>query len=422
MKRIGSLCTGYGGLDLAVSELFNAETVWLSEFDKHAATVCDVRFPGIPNLGDLTTVDWAAVEPVDILTAGYPCQPFSHAGNRKGTADDRHIWPHIANAIRVLRPRLVVLENVAGHVSLGLDTVLSDLASLGFDAEWGTVRASDIGAPHRRERLFIVATDAENDGRERSGVAWSGWAGLADNGQPTTDTDSTGLERRGILPERADQRAAGSHSMGIGWGDYAPAIRRWESSIGRAAPNPTTLGRTGRPVLNPQFVEWMMGLPAGWVTDLDIPRGQQLKILGNGVVPQQAEAAIVGLYARACIPHRPSQRSRPRARMSYHTFINIMIVAYVLFLVGILSWLVWDIILWRRMVKRWEKRFGYNWVRPDSRRSKRLRQEFESDPRNANRPVMCGICFDGLCESDTSRCKFPDSCNCDKCGTTTSTQ
>ncbi len=295
MKRIGSLCTGYGGLDLAVSGLFNAETVWLSEFDKHAATVCEARFPGIPNLGDLTVVDWSAVEPVDVLTAGYPCQPFSHAGNRKGTADERHIWPHIANAIRALRPRVVVLENVAGHVSLGLDTVLGDLASLGFDAEWGTVRASDVGAPHRRERLFIVAVNTAGEGRQgRAGQGiQSGEPGKGR--EPATDTDSTGLERRGILPERADQRAAGSHSMGIGWGDYAPAIRRWESSIGRAAPNPTTLGRTGRPVLNPQFVEWLMGLPAGWVTDLDIPRSQQLKILGNGVVPQQAVAGIEAL-------------------------------------------------------------------------------------------------------------------------------
>ncbi len=76
MRTIGSLCTGYGGLDLAVSELFNAETVWLSEFDKHAATVCEARFPGIPNLGDLTKIDWEVTpndsRAVDILTAGYP--------------------------------------------------------------------------------------------------------------------------------------------------------------------------------------------------------------------------------------------------------------------------------------------------------------------------------------------------------------
>lgn len=269
MKRIGSLCTGYGGLDLAVSGLFNAETVWLSEFDKHAATVCEARFPGIPNLGDLTVVDWSAVEPVDVLTAGYPCQPFSHAGNRKGTADERHIWPHIANAIRALRPRVVVLENVAGHVSLGLDTVLGDLAALGFDAEWGTVRASDVGAPHRRERLFIVATNTAGKHEWRVSA--------------------------GTIRRESPASAGSGGSPGIEWGDYAPAVQRWESTIGRAAPNPTTLGRTGRPVLNPRFVEWLMGLPAGWVTDLDIPRSQQLKILGNGVVPQQAAAAVGAL-------------------------------------------------------------------------------------------------------------------------------
>lgn len=295
MRRIGSLCTGYGGLDLAVESVLGGETVWVSEFDKHAAKVCEARFPGVPNLGDLTTVDWSSVESVDMLTAGYPCQPFSHAGKREGLNDDRHIWPHIATAIRALRPRLVVLENVAGHVSLGLDAVLGDLAALGFDAEWGTLRASGVGAPHRRERLFIVATSATDYGRERRWTAWAGRAGLADNDQSPTDPDSEGLEGRGILPERANQRATGSHSVDIGWGDYAPAIERWEAVIGRPAPDPTTIGQTGRPVLNPPFVEWMMGLPAGWVTGLGLSRLQALKILGNGVVPQQAAAAIRGL-------------------------------------------------------------------------------------------------------------------------------
>lgn len=285
MRRIGSLCTGYGGLDLAVESVLGGETVWVSEFDKHAAKVCEARFPGAPNLGDLTTVDWSSVESVDMLTAGYPCQPFSHAGKREGLNDDRHIWPHIATAIRALRPRLVVLENVAGHVSLGLDAVLGDLAALGFDAEWTTVRASDVGAPHRRERLFILATDAPRDPRRI----------LNGDGLSPTDADQPGREGRGILPERANQRATGSHSVDIGWGDYAPAIERWEAVIGRPAPDPTTIGQTGRPVLNPPFVEWMMGLPAGWVTGLGLSRLQALKILGNGVVPQQAAAAIRGL-------------------------------------------------------------------------------------------------------------------------------
>ncbi|MFW3474427.1 DNA cytosine methyltransferase [Streptomyces microflavus] len=105
------------------------------------------HWPDVPNLGDLKTVDWAAVEPVDIFCGGYPCQPFSNAGLRKGTDDERHIWPWIARALGVLRPRVAVFENVAGHLRLGFDTVLADLARIGFDAEWCVVRADEVAPP-----------------------------------------------------------------------------------------------------------------------------------------------------------------------------------------------------------------------------------------------------------------------------------
>ena len=155
--KIGSLCTGYGGLDLAVEQHFNAETIWCAEYDKHASKIIEKRFPGIPNFGDIKQIDWTTVPAVDIITAGYPCQPFSQAGQRKGENDPRHIWPEILEAIRHLRPRYAILENVRGHLSLGFDTVLRDLANIGFDAEWSLVRASEAGAPHQRARLYIVA-------------------------------------------------------------------------------------------------------------------------------------------------------------------------------------------------------------------------------------------------------------------------
>lgn len=156
---IGSLFTGYGGLDIAVQQHYRGTLAWYAEIEPWPARLLAAHHPGIPNLGDVTRVDWNTVPPVDILTGGYPCQPFSHAGLRKGTGDERHLWPHVAAAVRVLRPRICVFENVAGHLGLGFDIVLADLAALGFDAEWGVVRASDAGACHRRERLFIVARD-----------------------------------------------------------------------------------------------------------------------------------------------------------------------------------------------------------------------------------------------------------------------
>lgn len=167
--RVGSLCTGILGSELAIDLIgLEPELVWYSEIDKHALTVLNEQEPNVPNLGDIKKIDWTTVPPIDVLTAGYPCQPFSVAGNRKGTDDPRHLWPWIAEAVRILRPRIALFENVSGHLSKGFDTVLCDLASLGYDAEWGTLRASDVGACHQRNRLFIVATDTDgpSDGSE----------------------------------------------------------------------------------------------------------------------------------------------------------------------------------------------------------------------------------------------------------------
>lgn len=347
--KIGSLCSGYGGLEIALQLAHpQARVAWHAEIDPAASRVLDRRWMHVPNLGDIIAVGWNGVPRVHWLTAGYPCQPFSLAGSRKGTTDDRHLWPHIADAIRVLRPSSVLLENVAGHLSLGFDRVLADLAALGFDARWGCVRASDAGAPHRRERLFVVATDTARDAwrfghRDRRAAAHpdgvrshgprarNGWRsepahrGIApadaggervegrdepDRSRPSSERrpadrraapnpDGGGREecpQRDGLPQRPEldpPRRRNPDGLGVpSWGAYEPAIRRWERATGRPAPRPTEPGRNGER-LSPRFVEWLMGLPAGWVTDVPgLTRTQQLKCLGNGVVPQQALLAL----------------------------------------------------------------------------------------------------------------------------------
>ena len=155
--RIGSLFTGYGGLDMAVQNFYGGHVVWYSEIDKHASTILAAHYPQVPNLGDIKTITWADVPPVDILTGGYPCQPFSHAGARKGKDDERHLWPYVRDAIAALRPLVTVLENVDGHRSLGFADVLADIAGMGMSARWGVIRATEAGAPHGRARIFIVA-------------------------------------------------------------------------------------------------------------------------------------------------------------------------------------------------------------------------------------------------------------------------
>ena len=160
--KVGSFCTGYGGLDLAVEQYYNAELSWVSEIDNNCNKLLEKRF-NKPNLGDLTSVNWEDVEPVDIICAGFPCQPFSDAGSKKGDKDERAIFPLVAESIGVLRPRYVFLENVAGIITTrnggGLD-VVGLLTQMGYDCRWGIIRASDIGACHQRARWFCVASDS----------------------------------------------------------------------------------------------------------------------------------------------------------------------------------------------------------------------------------------------------------------------
>jgi DNA (cytosine-5)-methyltransferase 1 len=360
---IGSVCTGYGGLDMAVRQVLGGHLAWVADPDPGAAAILTHHHPEVPNLGDITAVDWATVPPVDILTGGYPCQPFSVAGQRKGTADARHIWPFIATALRILRPRLVVLENVANHLRIGFGAVLGDLAALGFDAEWCLVRASEVGAPHRRERLFVLAWPADTG---RPGLAWGRAArATADGGSAAADTSNGGLRPgpglrtgepcrvgRGRLGDHARPAAADSDRDGreeqqrreSGMGSRGDADGRRPAAAadaegqrrGEGRPEPAgqqrgsdaALGRrsdwgpyapaiarweavTGRPApwatdargrLAPEFVEWDMGLPAGHVTAVpDLSRTRQLKALGNGVVPRQGAAALRLLLDRAAV-------------------------------------------------------------------------------------------------------------------------
>ena len=410
--RVGSLFSGYGGLDMAVERYFGATTAWHVEFDKHPSTVLAQRWPGVPNYGDVTAVDWSAVEPVDILTGGFPCQDVSHAGLRRGIKPGTRsgLWEHFAYAIQTLRPRLVVIENVSGLLSadahcdvepcpwcLGdepdghmraLGAVLSDLAEIGFDAEWGVLPASAVGAPHRRDRVFVVAADAARERIDGAGGSRPRrWAEPTDSGdEPVTllptpsATDGSGamkpedraqsgagyrpalrdvpyllptpavndmgrgktvedwdawtaamqqrhgngnghgksleIEAQRLLPTPSAADGMGGHlnrsgdrkhekllpgiakDMHADFGPYTAAIARWEAVLGRPAPSPTEPGKDGRPRLSPRFVEWMQGLPDGWVCDTGIPRNAQLKALGNGVVPQQAALALSMLLPR----------------------------------------------------------------------------------------------------------------------------
>ena len=266
--KIGSLCTGYGGLDMAVEAYFNAETIWCAENDKYASKLIVERF-NIPNYGDIKSINWHDVEPIDILTAGYPCQPFSIAGDRKGENDPRHIWPNIKEIISILRPSIVILENVKGHLTLGFKEVLKGLTEIGYDARWEIVRASQVGAPHHRARIFVVAYPSS----ERCQDKFCGEKSSGTEQNIVSNTEHFNWEHNRQMP-KLERRF----------------VTRFEMSL-QDPPHALVDGR-----VNAKFVEYMMGLPIGWVTDLDLSRSQQLKMLGNGVVPQQAYYALELLH------------------------------------------------------------------------------------------------------------------------------
>lgn len=158
--RIMELFAGYGGLGMAVENLLPASRVaYVAEVDPSASKILAARYPHAPNIGDVTAIDWDKYAgDVDIITAGFPCQDISNAGARKGISGERSgLWKHVAEAVRVVRPGLVFLENVAAIRSRGLDVVTEDLAAVGYDLRWVCVRASDAGAAHHRDRWFGLA-------------------------------------------------------------------------------------------------------------------------------------------------------------------------------------------------------------------------------------------------------------------------
>ncbi len=344
---LASLCTGYGGLDMAAMAVLGGTLAWCADNDKHTSEIIAARYPGISNYGDLTQLDWSKAPPVDIICAGFPCQDISYSGKGLGIEKGARsgIWKNIVTGIRALRPTLIIVENVAAIRTRGLARVLGDLATLGYDSVWTSVRASDIGAPHRRERVFILGHVNNAEARGLLTIAHAlcqrepRWPAClqAHRSRPSGQT-----LRRGDDASHREQRQAGTqsatrtapyaagqqrdqgftqtakqqrqfdasfssdragHQTGsvgeIAWGRYEAAIRRWERLTGRLAPYPVELGTKGQPRLAPVFSEWLMGLPRGFVTSLDLPYGAQHRALGNGVLPQQAARALVELVTLA---------------------------------------------------------------------------------------------------------------------------
>lgn len=344
VTRLGSLCTGIAGLELGLTLAgVETETVFVSDIDRGANRWLAAN-EAAPNLGDFTALD--ELPEVDLIVAGFPCQPVSAAGQRAGIHDERWLFDDITRLVSRMgtRPDLL-LENVPGLLSANsgdaMARVVYGLAGIGYGISWGTLSAAAVGAPHRRNRWWGLAShadsmarpatwerhyrgrrdsepgpridtrprnapDAEGVGYERARDSRQRRYGFAHDRSATPDADRVAAGRHGRTasrPQTEDERRSepdldhgstdGARARAATFGRYADAVARWETILGRPAPDPTDDGR-----LAPPFVEWMMGYPAGWVTDTLTNRREALHALGNAVVPQCAAAAFVALEAR----------------------------------------------------------------------------------------------------------------------------
>jgi DNA (cytosine-5)-methyltransferase 1 len=263
--KILDLFSGIGGFSLGLERTGGFETVAFVERDEYASKVLAKNFSGVPIYDDVRTFNADGLGRIDCVTGGYPCQPFSLAGKRLGEEDDRHLWPEMLRIVASTRPRWVIAENVAGHINMGLDQVLSDLESEGYTAGTLVIPACAVDAPHRRDRVWIVA-NASGEGRtsprrvqqqpERTKAispseAMADLSGLRIQGSEKQESNG------GNRQEPRDKQSEGRSAFGAG-GSGGPAKWLPEPPVGRVA----------------------HGIPR---------RVDRLKCLGNSVVPQIPE-------------------------------------------------------------------------------------------------------------------------------------
>lgn len=167
--KVGSLFSGIGGFDLGL-ERAGYDIAWQVEIDPYCSRVLAKHWPHVTRYGDITAMDWATVQPVDLLCGGFPCQDLSFAGKRAGIDGARSgLWSEYVRAIVQLRPRYVLVENVPGLLTNQyMGRVLGDLAACGYDAEWDCIRAYDFGLPQQRDRVWLISYPTRLNGRKAS--------------------------------------------------------------------------------------------------------------------------------------------------------------------------------------------------------------------------------------------------------------
>tara|TARA_Y100000114_G_scaffold54635_1_gene49943 strand:- start:292 stop:1167 length:876 start_codon:yes stop_codon:yes gene_type:complete len=271
MLRVLDLFSGIGGMSLGLEMTGGFETVAFCERDPYCKSILRQHWPTTPIYGDVKELHYD--QPVDVVAGGYPCQPFSQAGQRRGDQDDRHLWPEMYRIVDECRPAWVLGENVAGHISLGLDDVLSDLEAIGYASRAFVIPAVAVDAHHRRDRVWIVA-HANRDGQPVGAVNEAARSRQLD----VANTDN------GTGRWREERQPQGDRQLGVRGEDVADA-NGVSSRIGPKSNNVGSLGLRDRKTqwAAPFWpIEPMVGRVANGVSS----RVDRIKALGNAVVPQ----------------------------------------------------------------------------------------------------------------------------------------
>ncbi len=305
--RVLDLFSGIGGFSLGLERTGGFETVAFCEIEPFCQKVLKKHWPEVPVFDDVRELKGSEIGTADVICGGYPCQPFSTAGKRLGKEDDRHLWPEFMRLVAELRPSWVIGENVAGHISMGLDDVLTDLENAGYTARTFVIPACALGAHHRRDRCWTIAQASivEHAASKRTGRSpQSGKSSLTNQASEGLEqgwnalvahTKSERQPKEGQFGCRRSKQITGTSSTSF---DVADAVRErpqvvYGSGHSRQAGGRTQSGCESFGANAASGAEqWLIEPNVGRVANGIPNRVDRLKALGNAVVPQIPE--IIG--------------------------------------------------------------------------------------------------------------------------------
>ena len=291
--KILDLFSGIGGFSLGLEATGHFETAAFCEIEPYCQKVLKKHWPDVPIFDDIRKLKGTDIGTVDIITGGYPCQPFSVAGKQKAEQDPRHLWPEYFRLIQELRPTWVIGENVSGHIKLGLDSVLEDLASEGYSTRTFSISASSIGANHKRERIWTVAYTRRSFGREQSS-RYKKSSGLWSFEKTKWSTDTSEVtrssERTETVANSNNRSSEQNDKIQTGWNTSNSSSQ----NVANANSKRGCLWETDRqdaedvrqsPRGEETFGWWNIEPRVGRVAHGIPKRVDRLKTLGNAVVP-----------------------------------------------------------------------------------------------------------------------------------------